>query len=109
MAGTDELAEPLHVLLVEDDVSYAELVLEMLAAELPGAELSASATLAGARAALAADPDVVIADLALPDAEGLEVVSALRTACPRTAVLVLTRHDDGDFAREGEDRRAGAG
>ena len=106
MAGTNEVAEPLRVLLIEDDVSYAELVLEMLAAELPCAELSASATQAGARAALAADPDVVIADLSLPDAEGLEVVGALRTACPRTAVLVLTRHDDGDFALEAI--RAGA-
>ena len=98
VAGADDLGEPLRVLLVEDDVAYAELVLGMLAAELPGAELDVSATLASAREALAARPDVVIADLSLPAVQGLEVVGALRTACPETAVLVLTGHDDGDFA-----------
>jgi len=79
-------------------VVYAGLVLDMLADELPDAEVGAEASLAGAREALSTDLDVVSADLSLPDAEGLDVVGELRTACPETAVIVLTRHDDGAFA-----------
>lgn len=52
----------------------------MLARELPDAELDSAVSLTGARAALSTDPDVVIADVSLPDAEGLEVVVALPTA-----------------------------
>ena len=50
----------------------------MLARELPGAELDSAVSLTGAPAALSTAPDV--ADVSLPDAEGLEVVVAPPTA-----------------------------
>ena len=98
MARSEDAGPPMRVLLVEDDVPYAELVMAMLADELPDAELDCAVSLADARTALSVEPDIVIADLSLPDAEGLEVVGALRLACPDTAVIVLSRHDDDEFA-----------
>ncbi|MCW2614892.1 MAG: hypothetical protein JWN08_1886, partial [Frankiales bacterium] len=89
---------PLRLLVVEDDLTYAEIVTRMLREQLPDAEVELATTLAAARTSLQRELDLVLADLSLPDAAGLEVVSALRTACPETAVVVLSRHDSGDFA-----------
>ena len=77
MARSQDADRPLRVLLVEDDVAYAELVLGCS----PGSSRTPSWTPRAAspvRAALSTDPDVV--DVSLPDAEGLEVVAAPPTA-----------------------------
>ncbi len=101
--GAQQVPDPgLRVLVVEDDLAYAEHVLALLRTELPQAAVEVRSTLAGARTSLGQGPDCVVADLALfdgegPDAEGLEVVGALRTACPEAAVVVLTRHDEAAY------------
>lgn len=89
---------PLRLLLVADDVDHSAVVVDLLRGCLPTAEVRVVEDLAAARSALAVAPDLVLADLSLPDADALEVVAALRTACPGTAVVVLCRHDDDGFA-----------
>ena len=42
--------------------------------------------------------DVVLLDLSLPDSTGLSTVATLRTALPNASMVVLTGHDDADFA-----------
>ena len=42
-------------------------------------------------------PDVVIMDIGIPKLNGLEATRQIKTACPNTAVLVLTVHSDDQY------------
>jgi two-component system cell cycle response regulator len=88
------------ILLVEDNPGDARLLRERLSetAELPF-ELFHCATLAQALESLAKEsPDVLVLDLGLPDAQGLESVRRVRQAAPEVPLLVLTGMSDGDLA-----------
>src|ERR1700733_7962048 len=90
---------PLELLLIEDSTSDRELVLALLEDELPHAKITVAANLQDAMSRLAEHEfDAALADLSLPDAEGLTVVHALRSAHPETALLVLTGRVDGELA-----------
>ena len=89
----------LRVLLLEDSVAYSELVQVQLEDTLPEAGVVPVTTLAEAVDRLRAEPwDVVLADLSLPDAEGLPVVRCLHATRRETALVVLTGRDDGQLA-----------
>jgi signal transduction histidine kinase len=93
------------VLVVEDNPGDARLIREELrGAEHGGAAPTAFSIVCADRLAaglerLAADKiDVVLLDLSLPDAHGLDTLSRLREAAPTTPVLVLTGFDDQELA-----------
>jgi diguanylate cyclase (GGDEF)-like protein len=91
----------LRVLLLEDSLSYSELVQAQLEDTLPEAGVVGTTTLAAALEALVREPwDVVLADLSLPDADGLDVVRRLHAVCRDTALVVLTGRSDGGLALE---------
>ena len=75
----------------DDSSAFRVLVREMLH-DLGGVELVGEAgTLDEAKARLPqAEPDVVLVDYRLPGLDGVETTTALRTALPKTAVVVLT-------------------
>jgi DNA-binding NarL/FixJ family response regulator len=52
------------------------------------------------------DPDVALVDLALPGTNGLDLIRALRRERPRTAIVVLSMHDEAVYAERA--LRAGA-
>ena len=52
------------------------------------------------------DPDVVLMDVELPGMDGIAATTALRAAVPRTAVVILSLHDDA--ATRGRATAAGA-
>jgi diguanylate cyclase (GGDEF)-like protein len=88
------------ILLVEDNLGDARLLREALA-EIPGPrfELIHSETLARGLEFLAmTDPDVVLLDLGLPDAQGLEAVRRTHTAAPAVPIVVLTALNDDTVA-----------
>ena len=90
----------MRVLMVEDSEAYVALV-RMQLADAGGGEVCVrhAATLAGAREAVARDrPDVVLLDLVLPDADGLDALDALRAAAPGLPVVVLTGWARDDVA-----------
>ena len=92
----------LRVLLIEDNPADARLTCELLA-EVPSlhAELVLADTLAAGLARLAAEEfSVVLADLSLPDARGVETVRRLRHKQPRVPLVVLTGLDDERSAVE---------
>ena len=91
---------PLRILLVEDSPGDARLIRETLrdagslAFELAHADrLAAALPSLEARAA-----DVVLLDLSLPDAHGLETVTRALAAAPEVPIVVLTGLDDETVA-----------
>jgi DNA-binding NarL/FixJ family response regulator len=46
----------------------------------------------------ATSPDLILLDLSMPGLEGLDVLKLLKREQPRTPVLVLTMHSEGQFA-----------
>jgi serine phosphatase RsbU (regulator of sigma subunit) len=87
-------AAPL-ILLVEDDDGDALLIQECLTeAGIAGDHVRWRRSLAAGTAALVDAPGCVLLDLGLPDAEGLQSLTALVAAAPDTPIIVLTgRHD----------------
>ena len=100
-------SRPRRVLLVEDDASLIDayrMVLEPRGLEVVGANTAAEALtrLDEVR------PEVVVADLRLPDAHGPELLLALRKASPEIPLLVLTGREP-DRARDAGDEIEVAG
>lgn len=79
----------MRLLLVEDNGRLAALIREGL--DRQGFVVDWCATLDGAEAAReVGDYDLVLLDLGLPDADGLDLVRAMRRARDMTPILVLT-------------------
>lgn len=53
-------------------------------------------------------PDVVVVDIGMRDAEGVNLIGRLRMAAPGAAVVVLTLQDDGDTRARALEAGAGA-
>lgn len=89
-------ATGLRGLLVEDDPASAELV-KLLAEERPDPrlDLQVAESLAEATVALAEGGwDVVLLDLSLPDARGVDLIRSVIAARPNVPIVVLTGNDD---------------
>ena len=80
----------LSVLLVEDDEGDAFLVRELLIDAGSHVELLRARSVSEASAVLPGDVDCVLLDLGLPDASGLDALTAVLELAPSIAVLVLT-------------------
>lgn len=90
----------LRIVLVDDHPVF-RLGMAALLGSLPGVEVVGAA--AGAREAHALllgegapEVDVVVMDLDLGDGSGVDVTRELLAARPRTAVLVMSMHEDDD-------------
>jgi diguanylate cyclase (GGDEF)-like protein len=86
----------LRLLLIEDSSSDSDLIRAVLEDELPQASIAVATNLEDALLRLGEERfHATLADLSLPDADGLAVVRAVRSAHPDTALLVLTGRADG--------------
>ncbi|HYD71198.1 diguanylate cyclase [Azospirillum sp.] len=91
----------IDVLLVEDDPADAGLVRHALRTLGSRFALTHRASLDDALAWLADHGcDVVLLDLSLPDSSGFDTIRRMREAFPAMPLVVLTGHDDEDFAIE---------
>jgi signal transduction histidine kinase len=92
----------LHVLLVEDNAGDARLLHEMFSTEKPGSfELTHLSRMSEAMICLGKGGiDVVLLDLGLPDAHGLDTVRQAHAAAPSVPLIVLTGLDDEALAAE---------
>ncbi|MFZ5433292.1 MAG: response regulator [Calditrichota bacterium] len=92
--------ERLHILLVEDnplDVRLLREALKGLNGQQP--KLTHVPTLAESLESLKAIRfDVVLLDLSLPDSDGFDTLVQLRMSTEETPIVVLTGHDDEEFA-----------
>lgn len=84
-----------RILVVEDDPAIAELLATYLSREGALPDLASSAEAAEARIALA-PPDLVLLDLGLPGADGLEFLRGFRAAHLEPVIIVSARESDED-------------
>jgi diguanylate cyclase (GGDEF)-like protein len=98
----------IHVLLVEDNPNDALLMQRLLRSAAPErCEMVHQNSMERATKHLASEPvDVVLLDLGLPDANGLDAVSQILAAAPHIPVVVLTGRNDERLAAQA--LRAGA-
>jgi DNA-binding NarL/FixJ family response regulator len=88
------------IMLVDDHPIVRRGVTEILAHAFPQAGIHEVGSGADAVALARAQAwDVVVLDLTLPDASGLDVLKAIREAQPRVPVLILSMHMPDQFAR----------
>ena len=96
------MARPLEILVVEDD----PLMQRMVEAVFKGAAFGeyfvrrAGTLEEGVKATIGVTPDLILLDLDLPDAKGLEGVRAMLGLAPQAAVVVLTSSADDQMAVE---------
>ncbi len=90
------------VLIVEDNRGDARLLQEMLIEEgLDNADVTYVGRMSDAEEHLAAHPaDIILLDLGLPDAQGLDALRRAHEAAPRVPLVVLTGLDDATTAME---------
>lgn len=97
-----------RLLLAEDDPEDVGLLRQMLSE--PGSlhfELTHVATLGDAEKVLAGHAmDMVLLDLGLPDAQGVESIPRIHAADPRVPLVVLTGSDDDSLAVQALQRGA---
>jgi DNA-binding NarL/FixJ family response regulator len=88
----------LRVFIVEDDARTRDLLCTGLGGE-PGVMVVGSASTASdaLRLAPAAEPDVVIVDLALGSESGVDVIRELRALAPKAELMAHTVFDDRDI------------
>ena len=91
----------IRVLIVEDDFRVARIHAE-LTASVPGFVVAAQVHTASAAVSAVAhhEPDLVLLDLYLPDAHGLEVLRRLRARASPPDVMVLTAARDMASVRQ---------
>lgn len=89
------------LLLVEDNPADVRLLREIFREQTShNAELTQVETIGEAELYLATStaPDIILLDLGLPDAQGLQAILRARTAAPRVPLVVLTALDDESVA-----------
>jgi DNA-binding NtrC family response regulator len=89
----------LRVLVVEDEPRMRELLLDVIP-DMGFPETTAVRSAEEARRSLDATPaDILLLDLQLPGASGMELFEEVRRQSPHAQVIVLTGHGDLDAAR----------
>jgi DNA-binding NarL/FixJ family response regulator len=89
--------DTINVLVVDDHPLFREGVVHSLAAE-PGISVIAAAASGMEALALAQEllPDVVLLDISMPGWDGLVTAERIATACPATAIVMLTVSEEHD-------------
>jgi len=85
-------------LIVEDSVSFRQLLKESLLSRFPMTEvLEAGDGEEALKRVKAFSPDLAIVDIQLPGKNGLDLTKALKAEDPNLKVIVLTIHDTPEY------------
>lgn len=99
--ATQRFDRPYRV-LVADDHPVVRRGLRSLLESQPGVEIACEASdgLQAIEAIKVSKPDLVVLDLTMPGASGLDVLTAGKQASPSTEFLILSMHLSDELARE---------
>ena len=98
---TSAAADPVHILYVNDDAEFAELVRTKLAGGRPAFEVTTvSDTEAAIEQLSDAAIDCVVTCYSLPDGTGIELVGAVRSAGYDSPAILFTGRDSDGVVRE---------
>src|SRR6476619_2132103 len=86
-----EEAENRRILIVDDERPILMTLEALLTRRGYGVETAATAS-AGLKLLKTKSPALVLLDLQLPDAEGLETLDQIKTEFPNVQVIILTAH-----------------
>lgn len=89
----------MNILLVDDHRLLAEALTGLIEARFPDAQVHQAGTLADALRLLDDRFQLVLLDLSLPDATGMQAVHAVRTHAPQTRTVVISADDRPDTVR----------
>jgi DNA-binding NtrC family response regulator len=92
------------VMVVDDEALIREFVKACL--EAADYEVSEAADAAGLKSYAGPNPDIVLLDLKLPDADGLSLLPQVKKTWPEAEVIVLTGHGSIEAAVEATKRGA---
>ena len=84
----------MKILLVEDDKSLADLVIEQLTSHKQYIIECSNNGFEGLELAESYEYDIILLDVALPKLDGIQVCQQLRERGNRTPILLLTAHDN---------------
>ena len=86
------------LLIVEDSVSFRQLLKESLLARFPMMEvLEAGDAGEALKRVKAFSPDLATVDIQLPGENGLDLTKKLKAECPNLKVIILTMHDTPEY------------
>jgi len=89
----------MHLLLVDDHEVVRRGLRQLLSDGYPHADIAEAGTVATARAQLKRQPwQLMLLDLNLPGASGIELLAHARLDYPAMAVLVLSAYPEEEFA-----------
>lgn len=90
-----------RVLVADDHPLYRDALGSLVSAAFDDVEVSECEDIASALRCLREGAvDLVLLDLSMPDAEGLDGLRQLRDASPATPVIICSAHDDPALVRE---------
>jgi DNA-binding response OmpR family regulator len=92
---------PLHVLLIEDDTTIADMYRVQL--EYDGYQVTLASTASAGMSDIAStNPDIILLDLLLPDRSGLEVMAQIKETFPaHPPVVILSNYGEPTMIERG--------
>jgi DNA-binding NarL/FixJ family response regulator len=89
-------------LIIADDHELARAGLRSMISGEPGLEIVGEATNGREALELARrhEPDLALLDMRMPEMDGLAATRAIKQECPKTAVVIVTMHENPDYLFE---------
>jgi DNA-binding NarL/FixJ family response regulator len=93
---TPSMANAPRLLVVEDHPLFRAALIDVIRMTFPGAELLQATSIGGALDVVAGGDliDVILLDLSMPGTTGLLGALRVRSAAPRSALVIISAHDD---------------
>ena len=88
------------ILIVEDHRAASNIIVRMVAMQFPDAVvLSAYNGMVGMELFKEHTPDIVVTDIDMPEMDGLQMATEIRSINPDTKLIVFTGCGEGDFLK----------